>query len=79
MRMEERNMEMNTPFLFSANGVVQKAETGCEKLRFFSSVDCRKRGGDIVLYNACRFAGVSLAGRASQHWTIIHQTGTDVA
>lgn len=51
-----------------------------EKRKFLRQrVDCRKRGGDIFLYSACRFARVSLAGMASQHRTIIRQIGTDVA
>lgn len=74
MRMEERrraeyagkgNMEMNTLFLFSANGIVQKADTGCEKRRFFQQRGLQKEGRghfSIQRVQVCR----SVASRQSE-------------
>lgn len=72
------NMEMNT--LFSFWRMVSAESWDGAKSGIFSAAWTAERGGDIFLYySTCRFAGVSLAGMASQHRTVIHQIGTDVA
>lgn len=72
-------MEMNTLFLFFGEWFLQKAETVRKAAFFFQQRGLQKGEVTFFLYNTCRFAGVSLAGMASQHRTVIHQIGTDVA